>query len=149
MNSARRGSNQYVGETRDHTDGQDPVLLLDRIASTPSVISPMAAALVPGAVVPRPSAACFCRCAGKRRSQILFQTLDALAHRAVGDVHFLCGVREIQVPGSTLRRSGTSRAEEVRGACGDDSCTKPLTRKPSMAIVASAFHHLDSWRLAP
>src|SRR2546426_4989370 len=41
----------------------------------------------------------------KSRSQMLFQTLDALAHRAVGDVHLLGGVREIQVSGSRFEEA--------------------------------------------
>jgi hypothetical protein len=36
---------------------------------------------------------------------MLFQTLDALAHRAMSDVHFICGVREIQVPGSRFEEA--------------------------------------------
>src|SRR6266852_5136892 len=67
-------------------------VLFGRIASTPSVISPMAACT---------------------RSRILFQTLDALAHRAVGDVHLLCGVREIQVPGSRFEEAKRLK----RGKC--------------------------------
>jgi hypothetical protein len=36
---------------------------------------------------------------------MLFQTLDALAHRAVSDVHLLRGVREIQVTGSRFEKA--------------------------------------------
>jgi hypothetical protein len=36
---------------------------------------------------------------------MLFQTLDALAHRAMGDVHLLCGAREIHVPGSRFEEA--------------------------------------------
>src|SRR3989441_7423950 len=47
----------------------------------------------------------------KRRSQMLFQTLDALADRAVGDVHLLRGAREAQVPGSRFEEA-KHRSEE-------------------------------------
>src|SRR6266581_456908 len=43
MNSARRGSNQYVAKPGTILTVRIRSLLLDRIASTPSVISPMAA----------------------------------------------------------------------------------------------------------
>jgi hypothetical protein len=36
---------------------------------------------------------------------MLFQTLDALAHRAMGDVHLLCGAREIQVARSAFEEA--------------------------------------------
>ena len=36
---------------------------------------------------------------------MLFQTLDALAHRAMGDVHLRRSVREIQVPGGRFEEA--------------------------------------------
>ena len=36
---------------------------------------------------------------------MLFQTLDALADRAMGDVHLLRGLREIQVPRSRFEEA--------------------------------------------
>ena len=36
---------------------------------------------------------------------MLLQTLDALAHRAMGDVHLLGGAREIQVPGGRFEEA--------------------------------------------
>ena len=57
-----------------------------------------------------------------------FQTLDALAHRAVGDVHLLGGVREIQVPGSRFeeakrleRRKYARHAEMIAALTADAS----------------------------
>src|SRR6266850_1763950 len=73
FNELREARHQPVcSETRQRTDGQDPV--------------PVAA--------PK-----------KTRSQMPFQTLDALAHRAVGDVHLLGGVRKIQVSGSRFEEA--------------------------------------------
>src|SRR6267142_3184629 len=50
----------------------------------------------------------------KRGSQMLFQPLDALAHRAVRDVHLRCGVGEIQVSGSRFEE--TKRLERRKYA---------------------------------
>jgi hypothetical protein len=36
---------------------------------------------------------------------MLFQTLDALAHRAMRDVHLFRGLRKIQVPGSSFEEA--------------------------------------------
>jgi hypothetical protein len=36
---------------------------------------------------------------------MLFETLDALTHRTMGDVHLLRGLREIQVPGSRFEEA--------------------------------------------
>jgi hypothetical protein len=36
---------------------------------------------------------------------MFLQALDALAHRAMGDVHLLRGMREIQVPGSRFEEA--------------------------------------------
>jgi hypothetical protein len=44
---------------------------------------------------------------------MFLQAFDALAHRAMGDVHLLRGTREIQVPGSRLEEA--KRLE--RGKC--------------------------------
>ena len=59
---------------------------------------------------------------------MLFQTLDALAHRAVGDVHLLGGVREIQVSGSRFeeakrleRRKYARHAEMIAALTADAS----------------------------
>src|ERR1700719_5339425 len=38
-------------------------------------------------------------------SQMFLQALDALAHRAMGDVHLLRGMGEIQVPGSRFEEA--------------------------------------------
>src|SRR5438034_7884319 len=77
----------------------------------------------------------------KSRSQMLFQTLDALAHRAVGDVHLLCGVREIQVTGSRFeeakrleRRKYARHSEMIASLTAD-------VRNDRWQIVASAAHH--------
>jgi hypothetical protein len=49
---------------------------------------------------------------------MLLQALDALAHRAMGDVHLLRGMREIQVPGSRFeeakRLEGRKRARHAQ-----------------------------------
>jgi len=39
------------------------------------------------------------------------QTLNALAHRAMGDVHLLRGMGEIQVPGSRFEEANVSSGE--------------------------------------
>ena len=59
-----------------------------------------------------------------------FQTLDALAHRAVGDVHLLGGVRKIQVSGSRFEEA--KRLERRKYA-----------RHPEMiaALTADASNH--------
>jgi hypothetical protein len=41
----------------------------------------------------------------KTRSQMLFQTFDALAHRPMGDVQLFCGAREIQVAGGRFEEA--------------------------------------------
>ena len=43
-----------------------------------------------------------------------FQTLDSLAHRAVGDVHLLRGAREIQMSGGRFEE--TKHLERRKGA---------------------------------
>jgi len=46
---------------------------------------------------------------------MVFQTLDALAHRAMSDVHLLRGLREIQVPcGRFEEAQGLERREYAR-----------------------------------
>jgi hypothetical protein len=54
---------------------------------------------------------------------MLFQTLDALAHRAVGDVHLLCRVREIQVSGSRFEEAKRLKRRKYARHAGNDSCT--------------------------
>jgi hypothetical protein len=41
----------------------------------------------------------------RRTSEVLFQALDALPHRAMGDLHVPRGVPEIQVPGSRFEEA--------------------------------------------
>ncbi len=48
---------------------------------------------------------------------MLFQALDTLAHRSMGDVHLLRGAREIQVPGSRFEEAKRlERREDARQA---------------------------------
>ena len=56
----------------------------------------------------------------KTRSQMCFQTFDPLAHRPMGDVHLLRGVRNSSDE-RPLRRSETARVEEVCETRGNDS----------------------------
>jgi hypothetical protein len=54
---------------------------------------------------------------------MLLQALDALAHRAVGDLHLLRGMREIQVPGSRFEEAKRLEPGKYARACGNDTCT--------------------------
>src|SRR6267378_894191 len=128
FNELREARQQPVcSETRDHTDDQDPVPV-----ARPNRLDPFGdfadsgphSFQEPASLVGQrhTSAAA----PEKRRSQMLFQTLDALAHRAVGDVHLLRGVREIQVSGSRLeeakrleRRKVARHAEMIAALTAD------------------------------
>src|SRR5207244_6470004 len=69
----------------------------------------------------------------QRRSEMLFQMLDALAHCAMGDVHLLRGVREIQVSGSRFEEA--KRLE--RGKCA---------RHRAMIAALTAGVSNDRWQ---
>jgi hypothetical protein len=64
---------------------------------------------------------------------MLFQTLDALAHRAMSDVHFMCGVREIQVPGS-----GFEEAKRLE--------RRKCARHVAMIAALTAEERNDRWQ---
>jgi hypothetical protein len=64
---------------------------------------------------------------------MLFQTPDALAHRAVRDVHLLCGVGEIQVSGSRFEEA--KRLERRKCA-----------RHPAMIAALTAAASNDRWQ---
>jgi len=80
---------------------------------------------------------------------MLLQTLNALAHRAMGDVHLLRSMGEIQVPGSRfeeakcLERGKRARHEEMAPAptAGVEALAAAgSTRKPArgMSLFLSA-----------
>jgi hypothetical protein len=65
---------------------------------------------------------------------MFLQALDALAHRAMGDVHLLRGMREIQVSGSRLEEAKRLERRKYARHAENDTCTnrwrEPL--KPSV-----------------
>ena len=67
-------------------------------------------------------------------SEVPFQPLEALTHRAMRDLHFLRGVREIQSPEAASKNRDVSSGGSVRGM-RNDSCANRWREKPSMAIV--------------
>lgn len=64
---------------------------------------------------------------------MLFQTLDALAHRAVSDVHLLRGLSEIQMP--------RSRFEEAKGLE-----RRKCARHPDMIAALTADMKYHRWQ---
>src|SRR5438132_11508306 len=95
----RKARQQPVrGQTRRRTDRQDAIRIIwpDRLDAFGDFADGGLHALQePASPVGQQHASA--AAPEKSRSQMLFQALDALAHRAVGDVHLLGGVREIQV----------------------------------------------------
>ena len=82
---------------------------------------------------------------------MLFQTLDALAHRAVGDVHLLCGMGEIQVSGSRfeeakrLERRKCARHPAMIAVLTADAATIDSNRRidadhPNFSLVLIALN---------
>ena len=69
----------------------------------------------------------------QRCSQMLFQMLDALAYRAMGDVHLLRGVREIQVSGSRFEEAKRLERRKCAG-------------HPAMIAALTAAVSNDRWQ---
>ena len=66
------------------------------------------------------------------------QMLDALAYRAMGDVHLLCGTREVQVSGSRFEE--TKRLER-RKCAGHPAMIAALTAGVSKGRWQSSRRH--------
>ncbi len=85
----------------------------------------------------------------ERRSQMFFETFDALAHGAVGDVHLLRGVREIQVPGSRFeeakrleRRKCANHTEMIAALTADVKNHRwQSSHQHSIIRIPGAQHH--------
>ena len=94
------------GERRHHADGQDvvPVARPNRLNPVRELVDGGPHSFQESASLVRQQHAS--TAASKEgHSQMFLQALDALAHRAMGDVHLLRGMREIQVPRSRFEEA--------------------------------------------